>query len=134
MSPLMDPRNYAHVPVLLWPLVFLRLWVLFRWADAEGLQVLYTVRSTGQVVVRYVSDDRSSLNAWLRARSPSPPLHHDAMGDVPFGVSLIPVAMGAAVMRFGARIIYIARKSQKPTGLAERAPVGRGPPLICARR
>ena len=112
MSALTDLRNYAHVPVLLWPLVFLRLWLLFRWAEAEGLQVLYTVRSNGQVVVRYVSDDRSSLTAWLRARELSLPEHTDALDPAtPFGVSLIPVCMGAAMQRFGVRIVYIAARS-----------------------
>ena len=110
MTPLLDPRNYAHVPVLLWPLVFLRLWLLFRWADAEGLQVLYTVRSDGAVIVRYVSDDQRNLNNWLHARQLSPPLHHDAMTEIPFGVSLIPVGMGAAMERFGARVIWIAAR------------------------
>ena len=108
MTPLLDPRNYAHVPVLFWPLVFLRLWLLFRWADAEDLQVLYSVRSDGAVIVRYVSDDQRNLNAWLHARQLSPPLHHDAMTDTPFGVSLIPVGMAQAMERFGARVIWIA--------------------------
>ena len=114
MTPLLDPRNYAHVPVLLWPLVFLRLWLLFRWADAEGLQVLYTVRSDGAVIVRYVSDDRRNLNAWLHARQFSPSLHHDAMTEIPFGVSLIPVGMGAAIERVGARVIWIAARTLAP--------------------
>ena len=110
MAPLLDMRNYAHVPVLLWPLVFLRLWLLFRWADAEGLQVLYTVRSDGAVIVRYVSDDQRNLNNWLHARTFAAPIHHDAMTDVPFGVCLIPVGMGEAMERFGARVIWIAAR------------------------
>ena len=110
MAPLLDIRNYAHVPVLFWPLVFLRLWLLFRWADAEGLQVLYTVRSDGAVIVRYVSDDKSNLNAWLHARQLSLQLHHDAMTEIPFGVSLIPVGMGAAMERLGVRVIWIAAR------------------------
>ena len=108
MTPLLDMRNYAHVPVLFWPLVFLRLWLLFRWADAEGLQVLYTVRSDGAVIVRYVSDDRRNLNAWLHARTFAPPIHHDALTEIPFGVSLIPVGMAQAMERVGARVIWIA--------------------------
>lgn len=109
MNPLFDPRTYAHVPVLLWPLVFLRLWAILAWADYTGCEIIYTVRSNGQVFIRAVSAEASDLNAWLARRRAQPPAHAEAYDLAsPPGISLIPVFIGALMLRAGAWTRWIA--------------------------
>ena len=86
MTILIDPRNYAHVPVLLWPLVFLRLWSLYWWTRHHGREVIYHVTRDGFVIVDYVADDPRDLRAWMYRRQFTVPQHiyacHNDAGDL----------------------------------------------------
>ena len=80
MTILIDPRNYAHVPVGYWPFLFLRLWALYWWTRHHDLDVVYDVTADGRIVVHFVSDDPRDLRAWMYRRQHRVPAHHYACG------------------------------------------------------
>lgn len=103
MTILFDPRNYAHVPVHLWPMLFLRLWSLYWWTCYNDREVIYEVLPCGQIAIHFIADDASDLRAWLwkQARTPRPHLDacYNASGSL--GVNPIVLLMARAVERMG---------------------------------
>lgn len=111
MSLALDPRHYAIVPVLFWPLLFLRLWALQGWIAQTGRSVLFRVTSRGQLLIEFIDDDPHSFAGWqarnLAARAHLGVLAAGANGGV-FAVSPIMAAIGAALERFGCLERWIA--------------------------
>ena len=71
MTLALDPRHYAGLSVLFWPILFLRLLALDRWMQATQRGVAYSVTNTGRILIRYVDDAPSAQNEWqIRSASP----------------------------------------------------------------
>lgn len=99
-----DARLYAHVSVWFWPWLWWQLRLLKAWINQTGTGVIVAVDRRGNLRVTYVADDETSL-----IPVPLMPLRYqEALQDVPFGVSMIPVGMGQAMERYGARLIWLA--------------------------
>ena len=121
MSLALDPRYYAHVPVLLWPVLFLRLLALQGWCRRHDRAVMFTVTSAGRVVVRHMDDDPDSFAAWrARNRAARPHLACLVDADGAACVNPIVILMGRAVERCGALCRWVWVRV-----------VGRAAPQIC---
>lgn len=103
MTILIDPRNYLHVPVQYWPLLFLRLWSLYWWTRYHDRDVIYEVLPTGHVYIHFYADEARDLRAWMwkQARTFRPHVDYlyNASGQV--GISVFVLAMARALERIG---------------------------------
>ena len=104
----LDPRPYAHVLVLYWPILFLRLWALGVWCKETGRNALFEVTRTGRLIIRFVEDDPADFGRWCVLNRDT--RHHagalDDRGGL-YGVSPIVVVRGKALERFGCLMRYV---------------------------
>ncbi len=105
----LDPRYYAHVPVYLWPVLFLRLWALHDWCAGAGRKILFTVTSSGAVIVRAVEDDPQDLAAWCARQRHEGRRHLACLAnaDGTLGVHPIVTLAGQVLARFGCDLRHI---------------------------
>ncbi|MEM1088000.1 MAG: hypothetical protein AAGH90_09730, partial [Pseudomonadota bacterium] len=59
-----NPRDWAHVPVWLWPFVWWQLIRLRAQVCKTGQDGFYQITSDGHIHI-YFAPDRSDLNVWL---------------------------------------------------------------------
>ena len=98
-----NPKQYAHVNLLLWPWIWWQLFWLRGWSEATERGLIYEIAPNGKVHVLAVGDHKRDLRAWMgrQQRAPKPHLDYcdNAAGDL--DVAPIVTFTGRAMARFG---------------------------------
>ena len=113
MTLAIDPRHYQGLPVLYWPILFLRLLALDRWMQATQRGVAYTVTNKGRILIRYVDDAPSGQNQTWQRRS----LSYEAAlttDNAHPGLHPYIIPMAKAMERAACRTVYIPGERPAP--------------------
>ena len=103
-----NPRDWAHVPVWLWPLIWWQLLRLRAHVRRTGQDGFYQIDADGRVHV-YLAPDRSDLNVWLHQQRQSYLDHWTPMHDPSGEAHLNAIRYWTPrFMECGERILYIS--------------------------
>ena len=102
------PRDWAHVPVWLWPFVWWQLIRLRAHIRKTGQDGFYQIAPDGRVEI-YLAPDRSDLNVWLYQQRQTRLDHWTPMHDTSGEAHLNAIRYWPPrFMECGERILYIS--------------------------
>ena len=103
-----NPRDWAHIPVWLWPLIWWQLMRLRAHVRKTGQDGFYQIMHDGRVDI-YLAPDRSDLNVWLHQQRQSYLDHWTPMHVTSGEAHLYAIRYWTPrFMECGERILYIS--------------------------